>query len=239
MSKSILHKADTRGYANHGWLESYHTFSFADYYDEKRMNFGVLRVLNDDTIAGCMGFGAHPHRDMEIITIPLEGALSHEDSMGNSETISAGEIQVMSAGTGVRHSEYNANLDKEVSLLQIWIMPNRTGLSPRYQQIKLNRDDRRNQIQQILSPSETEGEVWIHQNAWFHLADFTKGHSVTHHLKDNKNNGLYIFVISGEIKVNDQELSTRDGYGVSGIDSVTLTALTDSEFLLMEVPMLD
>ncbi len=239
MSRTILHKANTRGHASHGWLESYHTFSFADYYDRERMGFGVLRVLNDDSIAGGMGFGAHPHRDMEIITIPLEGDLAHEDSMGNSETIHAGEIQVMSAGTGVRHSEYNASEGKEVKLLQIWIMPNKTGLTPRYQQITLNTEDRGNKIQQILSPTETEGEVWIHQNAWFHLANFTKGHSMNHELKDNKNNGLYIFVISGELKVNDQELSTRDGYGVWSTDSVTLTALEDSEFLLMEVPMLD
>ncbi len=239
MSKSILHKANTRGYANHGWLESHHTFSFADYYDEKRMNFGVLRVLNDDVIAGGMGFGTHGHSDMEIITIPLSGSLAHKDSMGNSEVIHTDEIQVMSAGTGVRHSEYNASPDKEVSLLQIWIMPNKTGVTPRYQQIKLNRDDRKNKLQQILSPSEVEGEVWIHQNAYFSLANFEKGHSMTYDLKDKKNNGLYIFVISGEIKVNDQDLSPRDGYSIWDIDSISITALTNCEFLLMDVPMLD
>lgn len=194
-------------------------------------------MLNDDTIAGGTGFGTHGHSDMEIITIPLSGSLAHKDSMGNSEVIHTSEIQVMSAGTGVRHSEFNADENIPVSLLQIWVMPNKQRVTPRYQQIKLNRDDRRNKIQQILSPIETEGEVWIHQDAWFHLGHFDKDISVNYELKDKINNGLYIFVIKGEVKVNDQELSTRDGYGVWGTDTITLTALTDSEFLLMEVPM--
>ncbi len=240
MLQTILHKANTRGSADHGWLKTNHTFSFADYYDEARMHFGVLRVLNDDTIAGGTGFGTHGHSDMEIVTIPLSGSLAHNDSMGNSEVIHTGEIQVMSAGTGVRHSEFNADESIPVSLLQIWIMPNKAGVTPRYQQIKLNRDDRENKIQQILSPIETGGEVWIHQNAYFSLANFEKGHSMNHELKDPKNNGLYIFVISGQVKVNDQDLNTRDGYGVWDTDSVsiaTLTALSDCEFLLIEVPM--
>jgi redox-sensitive bicupin YhaK (pirin superfamily) len=237
MSQSILHKANTRGAVDHGWLQSHHTFSFADYYDEARMNFGVLRVLNDDTIAGGTGFGTHGHSDMEIITIPLSGSLAHKDSLDNSETIHTGEIQVMSAGTGVRHSEYNADKSIPVSLLQIWIMPNRERITPRYQQITLRYEDKQNKLQQILSPHETEGEVWIHQNAWFHLGHFDKDISTVYELKDKINNGLYIFVIKGDVKVNDQELSTRDGYGVWDTDTVTITTLSDCEFLLMEVPM--
>ena len=237
MTNSVLHKAASRGNANHGWLQSFHTFSFADYYNPQRMNFGVLRVLNDDTVAAGMGFGTHPHSNMEIVSIPLEGDLEHQDSMGNSTVIRNGDIQVMSAGTGIRHSEYNKNKDKQVKFLQIWIIPNQQNVTPRYDQMTLNLADRKNKLQQILSPNANDEGVWIHQNAWFHLGSFDKGFSAEYQFKD-KNNGLYIFNLKGDIKINEQELNTRDGYGIWETSSVNITAITDAEFLLMEVPMI-
>src|SRR5690606_20497754 len=170
--KKIIHRANTRGYANHGWLKSYHTFSFANYYDPERMHFGALRVLNDDTVAGGMGFGKHPHNNMEIISIPLDGDLEHQDSMGNTAVIRNGDIQVMSAGTGIYHSEYNKNKDKPVKFLQIWVIPNKGNVEPRYDQVTLNVADRHNKLQQIVSPKDGGEGVWIHQDAWFHLGKF-------------------------------------------------------------------
>lgn len=236
MENTVLHKADTRGRAYHGWLDARHTFSFANYYNPERMHFGVLRVLNDDTIAGGMGFGTHPHDNMEIITIPLEGDLEHKDSMGNSSVIQNGDIQVMSAGTGIKHSEYNKNKDIPVKLLQIWLFPDKRSVEPRYDQLSLKKEDRKNKLQQILSPDQGDEGVWIHQNAWFHLADFDKGKKVDYSLKA-KDNGLYVFVLKGELKVNDQVLSDRDGFGVWNVDSVSIEASSNTEFLLMEVPM--
>ncbi|MEA3437305.1 MAG: pirin family protein [Thermodesulfobacteriota bacterium] len=236
MKNSVLHKAITRGKANHGWLQSYHTFSFANYRNEERMNFGVLRVLNDDTVSAGMGFGTHPHNNMEIISIPLEGDLEHKDSMGNITVIRKEDIQIMSAGTGIQHSEYNKNKDKQVKFLQIWIIPNKQNTPPRYDQISLNKEDRNNRFQQIVSPNENEEGVWIYQNAWFHFANFNKGISKEYHFK-SKNNGLYIFNLHGDIVVNEQEINTRDGLGIWDVESVTITANSESEFLLMEVPM--
>lgn len=175
MTNSILHKADTRGDANYGWLHSKHTFSFANYHNPERMHFGVLRVLNDDTVSGGMGFGTHPHENMEIISIPLEGDLEHKDSMGNTTVIRNGDIQVMSAGTGIYHSEYNKNKEQQVKFLQIWVLPNQRNVEPRYDQITLNPEDRKNKLQQILSPNPDDEGVWIYQNAWFHLGNFDKG----------------------------------------------------------------
>lgn len=236
MKNSVLHKADTRGDANHGWLHSKHTFSFANYYNPERMHFGVLRVLNDDTVAGGMGFGTHPHDNMEIISIPLSGDLEHKDSMGNIAVIKNGDIQVLSAGTGIQHSEYNKNKNEEVKFLQIWVFPNKRDVTPRYDQITLNLADRKNKLQQILSPNATDAGVWIHQNAWFHLADFDKG-TTTEYTFKNKGNGLYVFNLKGELKINDQILNTRDGLGIWDTNIVSITAQSDSEFLLMEVPM--
>ncbi|NBL64139.1 pirin family protein [Flavobacterium sp. NST-5] len=237
MEKSILHKAATRGHANHGWLEAYHTFSFAGYQDPSRMNFGVLRVLNDDTISGGMGFGKHPHDNMEIITIPLEGALEHEDSMGNKAVIRKGEIQVMSAGTGVFHSEYNPSETERTKLLQIWVFPNKRNVEPRYDQISLNEADRHNQLQQILSPNAEDEGVWIHQDAWFHLGKFDENFKVGYDFKKS-GNGVYAFVLNGKFEINGQELDQRDGFGISGTEKISITALTnDAEILLMEVPM--
>lgn len=236
MANSVLHKADTRGDANHGWLHSKHTFSFANYYNPERMHFGALRVLNDDTVAGGRGFGTHPHDNMEIISIPLEGDLEHKDSMGNVTVIKNGEIQVMSAGTGIQHSEYNKSKDAAVKFLQIWVFPNKKNVTPRYDQIPLLLEDRKNKLQQILSPNPDDAGVWIHQNAWFHLADFDKGTTVDYQFKA-KGNGLYIFNLKGDLKIDDQIINTRDGLGLWDTDSVKITAETDAEFLLMEVPM--
>ncbi len=236
MANSVLHKAATRGHANHGWLNSYHTFSFANYYNTERMNFGVLRVLNDDTVDGGKGFGTHPHDNMEIISIPLEGDLEHKDSMNNVAVIKNGDIQVMSAGTGIYHSEYNKDAGKPVKFLQIWVYPNKKNVTPRYDQITLNQNDRHNKLQQILSPNPEDAGVWIHQNAWFHLGKFDNGVSANYTIKAS-GNGVYVFVLSGDVKVDDQLLNTRDGYGIWDVEKFKITAETNAEFLLMEVPM--
>ena len=236
MENTVLHKSNTRGDANHGWLHSKHTFSFANYYNPERMHFGVLRVLNDDVVSGGKGFGTHPHDNMEIISIPLEGDLEHKDSMGNVTVIKNGDVQVMSAGSGIQHSEYNKNKDNEVRFLQIWVFPNKKNVVPRYDQITLNAEDRHNAFQQILSPNPDDAGVWIHQNAWFHLAQFDAKQSQVYKMKD-KTNGLYVFNLNGDIRVNDQVLNTRDGYGIWNVDEVNIKADTNAEFLLMEVPM--
>ncbi|MCE9642980.1 MAG: pirin family protein [Candidatus Andersenbacteria bacterium] len=234
--QTTLHKADTRGYAEHGWLSTFHSFSFANYFDQRRMGFGALRVLNDDTIAGGKGFGTHPHDNMEIITIPLEGELAHADSMGTKEVIHAGEVQVMSAGMGVEHSEFNNSADAPVKLLQIWILPNQENVAPRYDQQALQVEDRHNKLQQIISPDQNGKGLWIHQNAWLHLGNFDVGQSTPYALHATEN-GAYIFVISGSIQVGDQVLAARDGYGVWDVDAVSITALTQTEFLVIEVLM--
>jgi hypothetical protein len=234
--KTVYHKANSRGMADHGWLKSSHTFSFANYHNRGRMNFGVLRVINDDFIAAGMGFGRHPHSDMEIITIPLEGDLKHGDSMGNNGVITKGEIQVMSAGTGIEHSEMNANKDKPVTLLQIWVIPNKMRVTPRYDQKRIDENIVINEFQQIVSPNENEDGVWIHQDAWFNMANFTKGNSRKYSLHSERN-GVYVFVINGKAKIGDQILETRDGLGISETSNFNLEALEDAEILLMEVPM--
>jgi len=234
---TVLHKAATRGKANHGWLNSHHTFSFANYYNPERMNFGVLRVLNDDVVSGGMGFGTHPHQNMEIISIPLEGDLEHKDSMGTQAIIKQGDVQVMSAGTGIRHSEYNANKNKEVKFLQIWVMPNAQGVPPRYDQITLDLADRKNKLQQILSPNAEDAGVWIHQNAWFNMTTLEAGKSVGYSLNDPQNNGVYAFVIDGSVTINGQKLEKRDGFGLWKLQHLEINADTDTELLLMEVPM--
>lgn len=234
--KTVLHKANTRGYANHGWLKTSHTFSFANYYNPERVHFGALRVLNDDQIAEGMGFGTHPHDNMEIITIPLNGDLAHKDSMGNGTTIKAGDVQVMSAGTGIQHSEFNANKDKEVEILQIWVFPNKRQVTPRYDQITLDESKMENQFHQILSPSSEDDGVWIHQNAWFHLGNFEKGKKVDYELKD-KTNGAYIFLIDGKLNVNGQELERRDGFGIWETEKLEFSMAENSRILILEVPM--
>ena len=237
MPTTVLHKADTRGHADHGWLNSYHTFSFAHYHDPERVHFGALRVLNDDTVAPGMGFGTHPHDNMEIISIPLEGDLEHKDSMGNTGVIRRGDIQVMSAGTGIRHSEFNHSRNAPVKFLQIWVFPNTRNVQPRYDQITLEPGKRADRFQQVLSPDPNDEGVWIHQNAWFHLGTFGQGVNSTYTLKD-ATNGVYVFVIRGSATVNGVRLNERDGLGVQHADTLTFTSeANDTELLLMEVPM--
>ena len=236
MSNTVLHKANTRGHADHGWLNAYHSFSFASWYNPERVQFGTLRVLNDDTIAAGMGFGEHGHDNMEIITIPLEGDLAHKDSMGNAETIKTGDVQVMSAGTGIRHSEFNPNADLQTKLFQIWLFPRTKNVEPRYQQITLDVTEQKNNFAQILSPNAEDAGVWIHQDAWFYLADFDKNFSKTYEFK-RKGNGMYVFVISGTITVDGQELETRDGLGITNFETLDIKATSDAKFLLMEIQM--
>jgi len=237
MSNTVLHRASTRGDANHGWLHSRHTFSFANYHNPERMHFGVLRVLNDDIVAAGRGFGTHPHDNMEIISIPLEGDLEHKDSMGNVSVIKNGDIQVLSAGTGITHSEYNKNADNQVKFLQIWLFPNKKGVTPRYDQITLNLKDRQNKLQQILSPEKDDAGVWIHQDAWFHLGRFDKGHTSDYKIK-RSGNGVYAFILKGDITIEGQQLHERDGLGVWDTDKISIVANSeDAEVLLMDVPM--
>ncbi|MCM4166631.1 Quercetin 2,3-dioxygenase [Arenibacter antarcticus] len=235
--KTVLHKSDTRGNADHGWLKSRHTFSFANYQDPERMNFGVLRVLNDDTVSESRGFGTHPHRDMEIVSIPLEGDLKHQDNMGNETIIRSGDIQVMSAGTGVMHSEYNNNPDKPVKFLQIWVIPNKQNVEPRYDQITLNTADRKNKLQQVLSPNTDDAGIWAHQNAWFNMTNLDKGKELQYRLNDADNNGVYAFILKGDATINGQDLNERDGFGVWDTETLDIKADSDTEILLMEVPM--
>lgn len=237
MANTVLHKSDTRGHANHGWLDSHHTFSFANYYNPDRMHFGVLRVLNDDRVDPGMGFGTHPHDNMEIISIPLEGDLEHKDSMNNVTVIKNGDIQVMSAGTGIYHSEYNKNADKLTKFLQIWVFPNKKDVTPRYDQITLKLEDRHNKLQQILSPNKEDAGVWIHQDAWFHLGTFDKDFATEYAIK-RKGNGVYAFVIKGDIMIDGQLLNERDGMGIWDTDKISLVAKSaGAELLLMDVPM--
>ncbi|WP_277631645.1 pirin family protein [Avrilella dinanensis] len=237
MANIVLHKAATRGHANHGWLDSYHTFSFAGYHNPDRMNFGVLRVLNDDKIDPAMGFGMHRHDNMEIISIPLKGDLEHKDSMGNTGIIKRGDIQVMSAGSGIQHSEYNHSQNNVTEFLQIWVFPNKRNVEPRYDQITLNENDRQNKFQQILSPDPDDEGVWIHQNAWFHIGQFDKDVSSEYQIKE-RGNGVYVFIISGSATVEGQELDRRDGMGIWDINELKVTSnAPQTEILLMEVPM--
>jgi redox-sensitive bicupin YhaK (pirin superfamily) len=236
--KTIIHKANDRGHANHGWLDSHHSFSFANFYDPEKIHFGALRVLNDDIVKGGMGFGTHPHDNMEIISIPLSGDLEHKDSMGNTGVIRQNDVQIMSAGTGIHHSEYNKNNDKLVNFLQIWVFPKKRNIKPRYDQKTLKTEDRLNKLQVIVSPEgTTDDSVKINQDAWFSLGTLNKGTNVNYEVHD-KSHGVYVFVIDGNVTVNGQVLNAKDGLGVSEADTLSINADTNSEVLLMEVPML-
>lgn len=234
--KTVLHKASTRGHADHGWLNTHHSFSFANYYNPERMNFGVLRVLNDDVVAPGRGFGRHPHDNMEIISIPLEGDLEHKDSMGNVAVIKQGDVQVMSAGTGIYHSEYNKNRDKAVKFLQIWLFPGKRNVTPRYDQISLGAQQLKNQFYQILSPNPNDEGVWIHQNAWFYMGNLEKGVERDYAIKA-PGNGLYAFVIKGGVTIAGQSLNARDGFGIWDTEQVSVKADSNAKVLLMDVPM--
>ncbi len=234
---SVIHRADSRGKADHGWLLSQHTFSFANYYNPERMHFGVLRVLNDDKVEAGKGFGTHPHDNMEIISIPLEGDLEHKDSMGNTAVIRSGDIQVMSAGTGIMHSEFNKNSDKLVKFLQIWIYPKKRNVTPRYDQITLDKTKSHNQFQQILSPNADDEGVWIHQDAWFHLGTFDQNKESRYQIR-KKGNGLYVFMLKGAAQIGEETIEERDGFGIWDIQEVNIKTLKEgTEILLMEVPM--
>jgi quercetin 2,3-dioxygenase len=234
--KKIIHKADSRGHFDYGWLKTYHTFSFSNYYDPERVNFGMLRVLNDDSIEGGQGFGTHPHSDMEIVTVPLEGALAHKDSTGSEGVIYPDEVQIMSAGTGILHSEFNHLSDGDSKLLQLWIFPDKKGHEPRYDQKFFESDERKNKLQFIVTPEKKDGNLWLNQNAYLSLADLEKGKSFNYKIH-TKGNGAYLFMIDGKISVNGETLSKRDGMGIWEVDSFAITAKDDSRILLIEIPM--
>lgn len=232
----VLHKASTRGHVNHGWLNTYHTFSFADYYNPQRVHFGTLRVINDDTIIGKNGFGMHPHKDMEIITFPLEGALEHKDSMGNVGVVSFGEIQVMSAGTGIYHSEYNANSDSPVHLLQIWVLTGKKDVEPRYSQFDYRKHLKRNELIQIVSPNINDVGAWIHQNTYISYGEFDAGSNIQYNTKID-GNGVYLFLIDGSLEINGIELNKCDGVGIDKCSDFVIKTNTTSKFLLLDVAM--
>ena len=237
--KTTLYRASSRGHANHGWLDSYHTFSFANYYDPNRINFGALRVVNDDIVKGGEGFGTHPHDNMEIVSIPLYGDLEHKDSMGHTEVIHSGEVQVMSAGTGITHSEYNSNENKPVNFFQIWVFPNKKDVEPRYDQRAFEFDHKKNELIQIVGPvndKENSG-LWIHQDAWFNIGTFSKGSQVYYKVKRG-GNGVFAMVVEGEFTIGDQKLYHRDAVGISDVEQVKLSADTENaRILLIDVPM--
>jgi redox-sensitive bicupin YhaK (pirin superfamily) len=238
--KTIIHKAESRGFANHGWLQANHSFSFANWYQPEKVHFGALRVLNDDVIAPKMGFGTHPHDNMEIITIPLGGELKHRDSMHNEwQSVFPGEVQVMSAGTGVQHSEINGSADKHLSLFQIWIIPNKQNVEPRYDQKTFKEENRKNKLQTLVSyiDENHEGSLKIHQDANISRIDLDKDQNFKYHLK-SKNHGVYVMTIHGNVTVNNSNLQTRDAIGVSETEDFEIKALDDSQLLFIEVPML-
>jgi quercetin 2,3-dioxygenase len=234
--KTILHKAFSRGLADHGWLKSYHTFSFAGYYDAERIHFGALRVLNDDSVAAGMGFGKHPHDNMEIISIPLEGDLEHGDNMGNTTVIRKGDVQIMSAGTGVVHSEKNKNTDQDVKFLQIWVFPNKKNVQPRYDQKTFTDDEKHNRLLTVVSPIGENQGVNIHQDAWFSLGRLDEGVELNYDLH-KKGNGVYAFALEGGLNINGIDLERRDGLGITEEDKLSIRATSNAEILLMEIPV--
>ena len=234
--KKIFHSSSSRGAADHGWLQAKHSFSFANYYDSERVQFGALRVLNDDIIAPGMGFGTHPHDNMEIITIPLDGALEHKDSMDNIGVIETDEIQVMSAGSGVYHSEYNKNKDQSVSLLQIWVFPNKKNVTPRYDQKNIKDLKKVNSFYPIVTPNQKGPGMWIHQDAWFHLGEFDKETRINYNI-NKKGNGVYAFLIEGSVQIDGESLEKRDALGLWDTESFELLANPNSRILLIEVPL--
>ncbi len=234
--KLTVHRSGCRGHADHGWLKTWHSFSFASYYNPDRMHFGALRVLNDDIIQGGMGFGTHPHDNMEIVTIVLDGELEHRDSMGNGSVIRSGEVQVMSAGTGIKHSEFNHSAENEASLLQIWVFPDKKNVEPRYGQAKFEQEEMNGKFRIVVSPDGKDNSLWIHQQAWFSLGEFEAGKSFDYSL-NKAGNCLYIFLISGELQLGGETMNRRDAVGIKELDSnVTITTKKDSKILVLEIP---
>src|SRR5690606_9343433 len=237
--KTIVHKADSRGFANHGWLQANHSFSFAGFYNPEKVHFGALRVLNDDVIAPKMGFGTHPHDNMEIITIPLKGILKHKDNMADDwKPVKPGEVQVMSAGTGVQHSEINGSVDEHLGLFQIWIMPNKQNVKPRYDQKAFDENDRKNKLQTLVTSIDEnhDGSLKIHQDAIISRIDLDKGNTFSYSLK-SLNHGVYVMTVFGEVVINENTLNTRDAIGISETDSFEIKPLDESSLLFIEVPM--
>lgn len=234
--KKIVHRANTRGSANHGWLQVNHSFSFASWYDPNKVHFGALRVLNDDTISPGMGFGTHPHDNMEIITIPLTGELAHKDSMGNASTIKAGEIQVMSAGSGIMHSEFNPNNETYTNLFQIWIFSNKKDPEPRYDQFWMDTEKMKNNFLQLVSPFPEDEGTWIYQDAWIHMAELEEGKELSYALH-NENSGIYTMVVEGEMIIGEETLNKRDALGVWDVKEVAFKAKTAAKVLVIEIPM--
>jgi len=235
-SNKVIHKADSRGFAKHGWLDAAHSFSFANYYNQERMHFGALRVLNDDKIAAASGFGTHAHDNMEIITIPLKGTIQHKDSTGTEGVIAAGDVQVMSAGSGIAHSEFNASKSEELNLLQIWVIPNKKDTKPRYQQAGFSVDGRMNRFQPVATSDGREGSLEILQDAAISLANLDAGKELSYKIS-RPGNGVYLFVIEGELTVNGEQLSTRDAIGVSDTQELKLKAAKDTRVVALDVPM--
>jgi len=233
---NIIVRANERGAADHGWLNAKHTFSFAGYYNPERVHFGMLRVFNDDIVAPGMGFGLHPHDNMEIVTIPIEGELEHKDSEGHHGVITQGEVQVMSAGSGLYHSEFNHSKEKEVNLMQIWVFPRERDIEPRYDQKAFDADGRKNKFQIVASPEKDNGSLWLNQYVYFNLGDFDKD-TTTKYERKLKNNGLWIFVIEGEAEVNGEKLERRDSMGITDVDSAEFKFIKDSKILIIDVPM--
>lgn len=236
MATITFHEAGTRGHANHGWLDSHHTFSFANYQNAARIHFGALRVLNDDIVNGGKGFGKHPHDNMEIVSIPLKGALEHRDTTGRHAVIQTGDVQIMSAGSGISHSEMNASKSEDVNFLQIWVFPKIRNIAPRYVQKTFDAADRINKWQLVVSPEAGSGALWINQDAWFVLGDWDKGMETSYSVHQ-KGNGVYAFIISGEATVNGQLLKKRDGAGILSDEAILIKAEDNTQMLLMEVPM--
>lgn len=234
--KTVIHKADTRGHANHGWLNSHHTFSFAGYYDPARIHFGALRVLNDDIVQGGRGFGQHPHDNMEIISIPLKGTLEHGDNTGGHGIIKSGEVQIMSAGSGIAHSEKNASPTEAVNFLQIWVFPKEKNIQPRYDQKLFPAEERINKFQTVVAPEKNNNSLWINQDAWFSLGNLQAG-VTTDYVLNKSTSGVYAFVIEGDVTINGEKLNKRDGLGVWETDKLSIVADSNAEVLLMEVPM--
>jgi hypothetical protein len=228
----VIHSA-SRGSADHGWLKAKHTFSFADYYDPARVQFGTLRVINEDRIAPGQGFGTHPHRDMEIVTYIISGAIEHKDSMGNGTIIRAGEVQRMSAGTGVLHSEFNHSQDEELHLLQIWIFPERKNLEPGYEQKLFSRDEKLNRLRLVGSRDGRDGSLTIHQDVELYASVLESGHSVS--LDDAGQRRIFVQVVTGDLEVNGQPLGAGDGVKIENTPSVTVTAINEAEFLLFNL----
>jgi len=234
----MYHENQSRGLADHGWLKSRHTFSFADYYNPERMNFGLLLVLNDDIVTPSMGFGTHPHENMEIISIPLSGALRHQDSMDNKHIISTGEVQIISAGSGITHSEYNNSSSEDVNFLQIWVQPKERDITPRYDQKIFDEGNRKNRFQLLVAPEKSEETVLINQDAWFSLADIEAEKQVAYE-KNDKKNGVYFFVIEGNVKIEGHDIKRRDGLGLIDGETYPIFAETKTQLLTIEVPLVD